>query len=197
MIAGLVLAAGRAARFGAPKLAAPLHGQAIVRHVLARLREAGLKDIVVVTGTDGAAIEAAIAEASVRTVANPTPGLGLSSSLRVGIAELPASVDAFVVALGDQPLIDPAVVRSLVTVWESSNAAAVVPVYRNGRGNPVLFDATLRSMLSALEGDSGARDLLDTLGDRVVRLTIDADAPRDVDTPEDLRLLERDDLRDQ
>lgn len=191
MIAGLVLAAGAGSRFGGAKVIAPLRGTAIVRHVVARLLDAGLTPVVVVVaGADRDAIVDALEGAEVEVVVNPNPESGLSSSLRLGVDALPDYVGAFVVALGDQPLIEPAVVRALIDTWNQSNVAAVVPEYRDGRGNPVLFDATLRRRMSGLTGDVGARHLLEQLGDRVGRVHVDADAPRDVDTRADLELLE-------
>lgn len=189
MIAAVVLAAGRGERFGGGKVVSELHGIALVRHVVDRLRLAGLSPVIVVAGAISAAVRDALLGTDADVVENPRPEDGMSASLRIGVEALPEECDAFLVALGDQPLLDADVVRALTDTWRDSNAAAVVPVYRNGRGNPVLFDATMRRRLRALEGDAGARDLLEAMGDRVVRVPVDADAPRDVDTPDDLRAL--------
>ncbi len=190
MIAGVVLAAGRGERFGGDKVLAPLHGQPIVRHVVERLHAAGLSPVLVVGGAGVAALRSALADAPARVVENAAWADGLSASLRVGVEAVPDECPAFVVALGDQPLVDVAVVRALVDTWRGSNAAAVVPEYADGRGNPVLFDATMRRRLQALDGDAGARALLEAMGDRAVRLPVATPAPRDVDTPDDLRALE-------
>lgn len=189
MIAAVVLAAGRGERFGGEKVVAELHGIALVRHVVDRLRLAGLSPVIVVAGAISAAVRDALLGTDADVVENPRPEDGMSASLRIGVEALPEECDAFLVALGDQPLLDTDVVRALTDTWRDSNAAAVVPVYRDGRGNPVLFDATMRRRLRALEGDAGARDLLEAMGDRVVRVPVDADAPRDVDTPDDLQAL--------
>lgn len=190
MIAAVVVAAGHATRFGGEKVLAPLAGVPLVRHVVERLVAAGLAPIVVVAGAGGAVLAPALAGTEADIVVAARPDDGMSASLRAGVAALPADVDAFVVALGDQPLIDPAVVRALCEAWRGSNAAAVVPAYGDGRGHPVLFDATLRRRFDALEGDTGARPLLEALGDRVVHVTVDGKGPRDVDTPDDLRALD-------
>lgn len=190
MIGGVVLAAGRGTRFGGDKVLATARGTPIVRHVVDRLAEAGLSPLVVVGGASAAGIRAALAGSEAQVVVNPRPADGLSASLAIGVAALPPDIGAFVVALGDQPGIDAGVVRRLAESWRASAAAAVVPVYRTGRGNPVLFDRTMREELAALTGDAGARELLAAMGDRVVRITVDADAPRDVDTRDDLRDLD-------
>ena len=190
MIHGLVLAAGGGTRFGAPKMLSRVGGIEIVRHVVDRLAATGMERVFVTVGQHAAEIEVALQGAPVALVHVPHADRGLSVSLRAGVDALPEDCTGFVVALGDQPLIDPAVVRQLWDTWETSNAAAVVPVYRDsGRGNPVFFDATMRGRLGALTGDHGARDLLVAMGDRVVEVPIDATAPRDVDTPGDLLAL--------
>ena len=189
MIAALVLAAGRGDRFGGDKVVAELFGIPLVRHVVDRLSLAGLSPVIVVAGQSIEAVSAALEGSDAMIIENPRPEEGMSSSLRLGVEAIPEECDAFLVALGDQPLIDVTVVRALIDTWRDSNAAAVVPVYRDGRGNPVLFDATMARRLRSLEGDAGARDLLHAMGDRVVRITLEADAPRDVDTPDDLRAL--------
>ncbi|MCC6931614.1 MAG: nucleotidyltransferase family protein [Gemmatimonadaceae bacterium] len=190
MIGAVVLAAGRGERFGGDKVLAEVRGIALVRHVVDRLRLAGVACVVVVAPAPGDGVRAALAGTDADVVVNPAPSDGMSASLALGVAALPDEVDAFVVALADQPFIDAAVVRALGETWRDSNAAAVVPMYRDGRGNPVLFDASMRRRLQALEGDMGARDLLVAMGDRVLRIPVDADAPRDVDTPEDLQSLD-------
>jgi len=189
MIAAVVLAAGQGERFGGEKVVADLRGVPIVRHVVDRVRLAGLAPVIVVAGHAATSVRAALSGTDAVVVENPRPEDGLSASLRLGVESIPEGCNAFVVALGDQPMIDVEVVRTLAETWRSSNAAAVVPLYRDGRGNPVLFDATMGRRLRALQGDSGAKDLLEAMGDRVVRVTVDAAAPRDIDTPEDLRAL--------
>lgn len=189
MIAAVVLAAGMATRFGGSKTIALLRGQPLIQHVVARLIDGGVDHVVVVVPPDDNALMAALEGAGVSFVTNPDPTRGMASSIAAGVAALPDHAQAFFIAHGDQPLIDPQVVKSLRAVWERSNTAAVVPVYLEGHGNPVLFDRTMGARLIELEGDRGARALLKAMGDRVSYHTVGGPAPRDVDTPEDLTWL--------
>ena len=111
---GLVLAAGSGSRFGGGKLLASVAGRPVLQHVLDALAEAGVDDVVVVLGDDAAAHEAAIAWRAERRVVNPEPRRGLASSLQVGFEAVGAGHDSVLVALGDQPLISPSAIRSLL-----------------------------------------------------------------------------------
>ncbi|MEA2578261.1 MAG: molybdenum cofactor cytidylyltransferase, partial [Chloroflexota bacterium] len=93
-VVAVVLAAGAGSRFGGGKLLATLEGRPVLQHVLDRLAEANLADVVVVLGNDAAAVEAAIDWRRERRVRNDDPSRGLSSSLRVGMEALDAAVDA-------------------------------------------------------------------------------------------------------
>jgi CTP:molybdopterin cytidylyltransferase MocA len=191
VIGAVVLAAGQGTRFGGPKVVARLKGIELVRHVVDRLALAGVFDIVVTAGEHLPAIEAAVSGSPARVVKVPASDSGLSVSLNTGVSALSDDCRVFVVALGDQPLIDPQLIGRLRQAWEGSNAAAVVPVFRGGvRGHPVLFDISMRRFLRDLTGDRGAKQLLDEMADRVIFLPVDADAPRDVDSREDLTALE-------
>jgi molybdenum cofactor cytidylyltransferase len=191
VIVGIVLAAGAGARFGGAKVVAPFRGIAVVRHVVDRLFAGGVASVLVAAGEHEGAIREALLGTEATIVPVADAGSGMSASLSAAVAALPDAAAGFCVALGDQPLIDPALVQRLRDTWGSSNAAAVVPMYR-GRvpGHPVFFDATMRSRLQGLQGDRGARDLLSSMGDRVSWLDVDQAAPVDIDTPDDLRRLE-------
>lgn len=188
MIAGLLLAAGRSARFGGDKLLAPLHGRPVLFWSAAAIATEVDALYLVVPADGGARVEAL---EGVPAVVVPHAGrdAGMASSIRAGIAALPADTVAVVIALADQPLVAPEVVRRLCERWREGGATAVAPQYRDGRGHPVLFGRAAFGELSALEGDSGARALLDTLGDAVALVPVDGVAPADVDTPDALRAL--------
>jgi molybdenum cofactor cytidylyltransferase len=188
VIAGLLLAAGRSARFGGDKLLAPLHGQPVLFWSAAAIATE-VDALYVVVPADAPARVAAIGGIRAVIVEHGGRDAGMASSIGVGVAALAAEVEAVVIALADQPLVAPEVIRQLRARWREGGVAAVVPRYHDGRGNPVLFGRSCFDALGALTGDTGARSLLHALGGTVAVIPIDSTAPLDVDTPDALRRL--------
>jgi molybdenum cofactor cytidylyltransferase len=188
VIAGILLASGASRRFGADKLVAPLDGRAVVRWSAEAL--VGVVDeLVVVVRADAPALRAALDGLRLRIVVNHESARGMSTAIRAGIDTLSPEVEAAVVALGDQPLVERRVIERLVEQWRAGGARAVQPRYAEGRGHPVLFDASLFPALRALDADVGARVLLDSLGDALAVVSVAGSRPADVDTPASLRAV--------
>ena len=182
---GLVLAAGAGSRFGGGKLLAPIGGRPILQHVLDALAAAGIDHVVVVLGSDAAAIEAAIDWRAERRVINPDPDRGLSSSLTLGFDTVGPDAAAILVALGDQPLVSAAVIRSLLEAPARKGRPIVVPVYAGERGrNPVLVRRPAFALVGEATGDRGLGPVLEALPDLVAEVAADGTNP-DVDTPLD------------
>lgn len=193
MIAAVVLAAGMSSRMGGQKLLLPVEeGRPLIRLSVERVLAAGLDDVVVVLGREAEAVTAALAGLPVRMVLNPRYAEGQSTSLRAGLDALPPEAEAAVIALGDQPLPDPALIRRLVAAFHASGRPIVVPRYRDGRGNPVLFAASLFDELRAVGGDQGGRAVIARAAARVAEVAVDAPMPPDVDTWTDYEALRRD-----
>jgi molybdenum cofactor cytidylyltransferase len=188
MIAGVVLAAGLARRMGRPKLLLDLRGKPVVRwSVEALLPHVG--DLVVVTGAEDGAIREALAGLAVRFAVNPQPQDGQGSSIAVGVAALKPWTRAALVALGDQPRLQEAVLPKLLEAFTRTGKAIVVPVYRGTQGTPVLFASEVFPELLGLRGDAGARSVVQARPERVEAVAFDLPMPLDVDTPEDYAKL--------
>jgi molybdenum cofactor cytidylyltransferase len=186
MIAAIVLAAGASTRMGRQKLLLPMpDGRTLVRVVVEQVLAAGLDEVLVVVGGDAEAVTATLAALPVRVVANPRYAEGQSTSLRAGLDALRPGTAAVVVALGDQPLPDPHVIRRLVVAFRTTGRPIAAPLYRDGRGNPVLFAAGLFGELRGVTGDQGGRGVIARDPARVVEVPVDMSMPADIDTPED------------
>jgi len=188
MIVGLLLAAGGARRFGSQKLVAPFRGRPLVCHAAEALASVTDATIAVVGGN--AAIVRDVLDGVVTRVAeNPEWATGMASSVRAGIDALPEDAEAVVIALGDQPGVDPDVALAVIARWRESGKPIVAPRFRDGRGHPVLFAREVFDELRSLLGDIGARQVIERDPGRVADVLIDADVPIDVDTPQDLTRL--------
>jgi molybdenum cofactor cytidylyltransferase len=188
VIAGLLLAAGGAKRFGAQKLLAPLEGAALVCHAALHLADA-VDELVIVVGSEAELVRGALHDVPAVVVENTGWRQGIASSIRCGIAALPTSTQAVIVALGDEPRIDSESMRLVTARWVASRAPIVSARYRGRRGHPVLFDRCVFDELSALDGDSGARTVIERRADDVVYVDVDAERPADVDTTDDLERM--------
>jgi molybdenum cofactor cytidylyltransferase len=192
-VAGLVLAAGRAARFGSAKLLAPLAGRPVLGHVLAAAAEAGLDRILVVLppGADGDALQRLVADARAGSVRNRDPDRGLSSSVLLGLAVLAAddSIDAVAVLPGDQPLVRPHVIRAAVAAaLEGERPITVARHAGDGAPNPVVlrreaFGAS--DLLADLAADRGFGPILAARPELVTEVAVEGANP-DIDRPADL-----------
>ncbi|MGI9252400.1 MAG: nucleotidyltransferase family protein [Thermomicrobiales bacterium] len=185
-VAAVVLAAGQSSRLGWPKQLLDLGGVPLVTRVVRTAFAAGLSDVIVVTGAAADRVETAVAALHPAIAFNPRFAEGQSTSLAVGIAAVPEDADAAIVLLGDQPGVDPAVIRAVVAAFRESGAAIVAPVYGKILGNPVLFRRDLFPDLRALTGDEGARALIRSRMADVHRVPVPGDAPPpDIDTEAD------------
>jgi molybdenum cofactor cytidylyltransferase len=90
---------------------------------------------------------------------------GMGASLAHGVAQA-RGADGWVVALADMPRIQPATVKSVISALQQG-ALIAAPAYKGERGHPVGFGAPLREELLALDGDQGARALLERHRDAV------------------------------
>lgn len=189
VIAGVVLAAGLSRRMGRRKLLLDLGGQPVIRLSVEGMAAAGVDELVVVVPPDHADLAAALSGIDHRLAVNPAPESGQAGSVVAGIAALSPTVRAALIALGDQPGVPRAVPVGLLTAYKATARPIVAPRYRDGRGNPVLFDASVFPELLRLTGDAGARSVIDADPRRVALVSFDLPMPPDIDTPEDYETL--------
>lgn len=189
--AALILAAGGSRRMGAPKQLADWGGTPLLQHVIDMVRRWQVDEIFVVLGNDAEEILESVDLTDTTVVINPEWEEGMASSLRAGLDALmqESAIERAVIALGDQPRIEPSVVATLLEEHDRSRALAVVPKYRYTWGNPVVLSRVLWPRVMSLEGDTGARKLLQAHPEWVHEVWFEQLPPRDIDTPADLEEL--------
>ncbi len=183
-IAGILLAAGDSKRLGKSKQLLDWKGKPFVRHVAETALAAGIEPLLVVTGADADATEAALNGLPVWVVRNANWQDGQSSSVKAGLAALPNGVGASIFLVVDQPQLPVALIEALRAEHATSLAPIVAPLVDGHRSNPVLFDRSTFADFVALEGDVGGRAIFSR--HQVTWLPwLDASLAIDVDEPED------------
>jgi len=197
-IGAVLLAAGRSTRMGGPdKLLATIDGEPMVRRALRTLQAVPLAPIAVVLGAApraAEAVQAALAGLPAYVACTAPESADQQVSVDAGLRALPPDLDAIVVMLSDQPLLDAADLRWLIAQWRAlPRGCAAVPVFRGRRGNPVILDRAMRAPILAAGPSTGARGHLAGHPERVRRVEVPNDHyVVDVDTTDDLaRLAER------
>jgi molybdenum cofactor cytidylyltransferase len=185
-IAAIVLAAGRSTRMGAAnKLLADIRGKPMVRRVAEAALASRARPVLVVTGHQAAEVRAALAGLDLELVANPDFAQGLSTSLRAGIAAVPAACDGALVLLGDMPRVEASHLTRLIDAF--APGAIVVPVHEGRQGNPVLWPRRYFPELLQLEGDAGAKRLIAEHQRDVRKVDLQTSGTfDDIDTPDEL-----------
>ena len=188
-IAAIVLAAGRSTRMGGRnKLLAEIGGKPLVRIAVEEALASRAKPVIVVTGHERERVEAALTGLPVKLVHNREFADGLATSVRTGIATVPAEADGAVICLGDMPQVDAALIDRLIAAFDPEQGAlGVVPTIDGKRGNPVLWSRRFFPDLMSIEGDIGARRLIGRYGEAVIEVPVTGKAALvDIDTQEAL-----------
>jgi len=178
---------------GSPKaLLTDSHGVPFIVRIVASMREAGLSDIVAVTGKHHDAIADVLMRSSVhgavRIVRNPDPARGQLSSLWTAMDACGDESEALAMTLVDVPMLSPATISKVIEAWRRTRAPIVRPAYGNRRGHPVVFDRAVFDELRRAPVESGARVVVSAHYDEVVNVVVDdPGCVVDIDTPEEYR----------
>ncbi|RWI95729.1 molybdopterin-binding/glycosyltransferase family 2 protein [Mesorhizobium sp.] len=184
----VLLAAGRSSRMGGPnKLLALFDGKPLVRRTAERALGSKAANAIVVTGHQRERVRSALSGLDITLAHNPDFADGLASSLKAGIARVAPDAAGAMIVLGDMPGISSKDLDRLIDAFRRSGGHAAVRAAHHGkRGNPVLLPRSLFAAVAQLEGDTGARHLVEAEGLDVIDVEIGQGASIDVDTREAL-----------
>lgn len=196
MISAIILAAGQSKRMGQPKMLLPWGNGTVLTHVIAVFREAGVEDILVVTGGAKEQVERLVSGPGVRTVFNEAFQTGeMLSSIQCGIRNLtspPLSSKemeaAALIGLGDQPQVQAGSVRKVCEAFLETGSSLVVPSYQMRRGHPWLAARPLWEELVKMKPSQSPRDFLNAHAADIRYVNVDdPNILADLDTPEEYR----------
>ncbi len=189
-VALIVLASGGSSRMGEPKQLLPYRGTTLIRHALLTAIASGCDPVIAVLGAAREQILPECAGLPVEIAINDQWAEGLASAIRCGIRSVIAShpsAEAAIIALCDQPKITQELYRSFVNHYQTGTEL-VCCEYNNSIGVPALFARRFFPDLLALQGDRGAKQILNARRDEVRIVSFEPGAV-DLDTQDDYRAL--------
>jgi len=187
----IILAAGAATRMGRPKQLLSYQGRSLILHAVEVALASMSQPIIVVLGAYVEQIKPELMLKAVQVVENSQWQEGMSSSIRAGISMLlktNSKLDAVIISLADQPLVSPQIFNQLIQSYQETQKVIIASKYNETTGVPALFSKALFPELMQLEGDKGAKALIQKYIDRGLSLLI-PEAAIDIDTPDDYKQL--------
>jgi len=197
-VGAVLLAAGEGSRMGnIPKCLIQLDGQTLLQRQLIALTEAGVDEVVVVTGHHHLAVERELEALKslnpMRVIRNAHANEGQARSVRLGIETLGSDFDAVIMALSDQPFIDSQDIKALIATFKKRTAGEIIlPMFDGQRGNPIMLSGSVMKTILASGAEMVCRNFMDQHPELVHQWQTQNDHyVVDVDTPEDLKALSK------
>ncbi|MDO1585622.1 molybdopterin-binding/glycosyltransferase family 2 protein [Rhizobium oryzicola] len=187
-VGALLMAAGQARRMGhaGHKLLAEFSGKPLVRDRAEMLLKSQARPVLAVTGHRRVQIDEALADLDIVREFNPLFTEGMGSSLASGFAsEVLRDLDGVLVMLADMPAVTAEHIDALLRAFQENGGGVIVRACGHGkRGNPIILPKALFDKVRRLEGDVGARALIEGSGLAIIEVEIGDAAHIDVDTPD-------------
>jgi molybdenum cofactor cytidylyltransferase len=169
---------------GRPKLDLPIGGKTMSRRAVETMLKAPFDRLRVVVAP-GARLDLP-EDPRLERIENPAPEEGIASSIRAGLNRVPDDCEVAAIALADLPFVREGTVSLLLRAFEETGSAIVYPEYIGRQGHPVLWARSLFDELRRLEGDAGAKPLIERHRDRSLAVRVDDPGVcLDIDTPAD------------
>jgi len=173
MISAILLAAGQSKRMvGENKLTKKIRGIPLIKHSVKNILASSVDELIVVLGYQKEIIEKLIDKnEKIKFVFNNNFESGMASSIKIGLNNLSEKTEAFFICLGDMPMINQDVYNQLIR--SRNNKEIIVPTYKGQQRNPILFSKSMKSIIISIEGDIGAKKILEQNKDKILKVKID------------------------
>ena len=173
MISAILLAAGQSKRMdGENKLTKGIQGIPLIKLSVKNILASSVNELIVVLGYQKEIIEKLIDKnEKIKFVFNNNFESGMASSIKIGLNNLSEKTEAFFICLGDMPMINQDVYNQLIR--SRNNKEIIVPTYKGQQRNPILFSKSMKSIIISIEGDIGAKKILEQNKDKILKVKID------------------------
>jgi len=173
MISAILLAAGQSKRMtGENKLTKEIQGMPLIKHSVKNILASSVDELIIVLGYQNKIIEKLIDKhQKIKIFFNKDFESGMSSSIKVGINNLSKKTESFFICLGDMPMINKKIYNHLISYKNKKDI--IVPTYNNIQGNPVLFSKLIKPDIMSIDGDAGAKKILEKNENKIMKIKID------------------------
>jgi molybdenum cofactor cytidylyltransferase len=190
MLDAVILAAGLSRRMGTDKIALEISGKTILDRIVVETLKSEMNKIVVVTrfplNFDERENPNYLHRRRLHSVINYSPELGMSSSIKLGLAQVSPRAEAVMIILADQVWLNCVIINILVSNSKNHAHKIIAPTVKGRRTNPVIFPAHLLGELQEITGETGGRDILSRHANLVETVELgDKYDDSDIDTPDD------------
>lgn len=183
----LILAAGAASRMNKPKMLLSKGSVSILQGILTEIQKIKPGQLCLVTGYYHAEIVEQMDAMDISIVQNENWQEGMASSIRKGLSwllENNPELSALMIVVSDQPYLNGALLEDMFQLKKTTQKGIVAAGYGKVRGTPVLFDRCYFPELLKLQGDTGAKPILQQNPEDIAIVDFPLGAI-DIDTPED------------
>ena len=190
MISAILLAAGQSKRMnGENKLTKEIQGIPLIKHSVKNILAAPIDELIIVLGYQKEIIEKLIDKNNkIKFVFNKDFESGMASSIKTGIDNLSDKTEAFFICLGDMPMVNQNTYNQLIK--HRKKHEIIVPTYKRQQGNPVLFSISMKDKIMTIQGDIGAKKILEIYNDKILNLeTNDQGITKDYNTQDNFNSL--------
>lgn len=180
----IILAAGESNRMRIPKQLLPFRGKNMLQHAVDEASASKADLVFAVLGANAERIKRVLRPSRAQVLVNEHWSEGISSSIRVGVNALPATVGSAIISLCDQPYASLRTFNNLLDSSLTTGKSIIACEYGATSGTPALFSRKYFDQLVRLDGDRGAKKIILEHNDDVARIPF-AEGTIDIDTAED------------
>ena len=170
MISAILLTAGQSKRMnGENKLTKEIQDTPLIKLSVKNILASSINELIIVLGHQKEITEKLIDKnEKIKFVFNKNFESGMASSIKTGLNHLSEKTDAFFICLGDMPMVNKNIYNLLIK--SKNNKKIIVPAYKSEQGNPVLFSKSMKKEIMTIEGDVGAKKILELNKDKILNI---------------------------
>ena len=172
MISAILLAAGQSKRMeGENKLIKKIHGVPLIKLSVKNILTSAVDELIIILGYQREIIEKLIDKnKKIKLVFNKDFESGIASSIKIGLNHMSKKTTAFFICLGDMPLVNQDIYNLLIK--SKNNKEIIIPTYKEQQGNPILFLISMKEKIMTIQGNAGAKKILELNKDKIMSVQI-------------------------